>query len=298
MEAAALKAANALLKKAGKKGPASCAPLKDFMAADPSEYDLIPSPATGEPGTLTPPRDFNLMFSTSVGAMTDQSSTAYLRPETAQGIFTNFKNVVSSTRVRVPFGIAQIGKAFRNEITPRNFIFRSREFEQMELEYFIRPTDDEADWRAQHAAWVQTRLDWHIGIGISPALLSVEHHAADKLAHYARACSDIMFKFPFGVGELEGCAHRGAFDLTQHGEASGKSLEYTDEELKTKVSEGARELRERAGRKEGRKEGTKAGGGGSQPSCCGSWSSVGGWLHDLWASCMCVRVGRMCDRSI
>ncbi|KAG8462138.1 hypothetical protein KFE25_011588 [Diacronema lutheri] len=234
MEAAAAKAAGALLKKLKRDGPAQLSPLRDFTEADPSEYALVPSPATGEPGTLTAPRDFNLMFQTSVGAMTDGSSVAYLRPETAQGIFTNFKNVVSSTRVKVPFGIAQIGKAFRNEITPRNFIFRSREFEQMELEYFIKPTDVEEEWRAQHAAWVETRLAWHIGIGIDPALLSIEQHKPDKLAHYARACSDIMFKFPFGVSELEGCAHRGGYDLTQHASASGKSAEYTDEETKAK----------------------------------------------------------------
>ncbi|KAJ1638627.1 hypothetical protein T492DRAFT_851645 [Pavlovales sp. CCMP2436] len=186
MEAVARKAAKSLLKKAGVGGEPTVSALKDYTEADPSEFDLIPSPATGVPGSLTPPRDFNLMFQTSVGAMTDASSVAYLRPETAQGIFTNFKNVVSSSRVK------------------------------MEIEYFIRPTDVESEWRDIHAGWVETRLQWHIGIGINPELLSIEHHKDDKLAHYARACSDIMFKFPFGVSELEGCAHRGAYDLTQY----------------------------------------------------------------------------------
>jgi len=238
MASDAAKQAKALLKKAGVKlGPgqkAKVGELAEFTEATAEERAQIPSPATGTPGALTEPRDFNLMFETKVGAMTDATSTAYLRPETAQGIFTNFKNVVTTTRVKVPFGIAQIGKAFRNEITPRNFIFRSREFEQMELEYFVRPTDVEDEWRAQHQAWVQARFDWHVSIGILPELLSVDHHAPEKLAHYARACSDIMFKFPFGVQELEGCAARGNFDLTQHQTVSGKNLEYNDDELKQK----------------------------------------------------------------
>lgn len=134
--------------------------------------------------------------------------------------------------MKVPFGIGQIGKAFRNEITPRNFIFRSREFEQMEIEYFIPP--DEDVWRNFHQQWLEDRWNWHISIGLNPDLMAREVHADDKLAHYARACTDILFKFPFGTQELEGCAARGNYDLTQHQEASGKSMEYTDEATKEK----------------------------------------------------------------
>ena len=178
------------------------------------------------------PRDFNLMFQTQVGAVASESSVAYLRPETAQGIFIHFKNVVDSTRVKVPFGIAQIGKAFRNEITPRNFIFRSREFEQMEMEYFIPA--DEAVWQELHKQWIETRYDWHCSIGIKKEWLSLDVHKKEDLAHYAKACTDIMFKYPFGVQELEGIAVRGNFDLTQHQKFSGKPLEYFDEERKQK----------------------------------------------------------------
>jgi len=227
-EATALK----MKKKAKRQGELSLSPLKDFTEATAEEQALIPSPETGTPGALTAPRDFNLMFQTSVGAMSDASSVAYLRPETAQGIFTNFKNVVSTGRVKVPFGIAQIGKAFRNEITPRNFIFRSREFEQMEIEYFI-PPDDES-WQAFHKQWISTAYDWLVSIGLRPELLSYDVHENHKLAHYARACTDVMFTFPFGTQELCGLAARGNFDLTQHAEASGKNLEYFDEARKEK----------------------------------------------------------------
>lgn len=206
--------------------------LKPITKASVEEYALIPSPATDKPGDLTPPRNFNLMFQTQVGAVASESSVAYLRPETAQGIFIHFKNVLDSTRVKVPFGIAQIGKAFRNEITPRNFIFRSREFEQMEIEYFI-PADENA-WPEMHEKWIRTRFNWHCSIGIKKEWLSLDVHENKDLAHYAKACTDIMFKYPFGVQELEGIAVRGNFDLTQHQHASGKSLEYFDEERKTK----------------------------------------------------------------
>jgi len=206
--------------------------VKDFTEATDEEQQLIPSPATGEPGSLTPPREFNLMFQTSVGAMSDASSVAYLRPETAQGIFTNFKNVVSTGRVKVPFGIAQIGKAFRNEITPRNYIFRSREFEQMEIEYFIPP--DEECWKEFHEQWLQDSYSWLVSIGLRPELLSRDVHEDHKLAHYARACTDFMFKFPFGTQELQGIAARGNYDLTSHATASGKSMEYYDEARKEK----------------------------------------------------------------
>lgn len=206
--------------------------LKSYMEATPEEWDLIPSPATGKPGSLTPPRQFNLMFETHVGALKDASSVAYLRPETAQGIFVNFKNVVDTTRVKIPFGIAQIGKAFRNEITPRNFIFRSREFEQMEIEYFITP--DEEDWKIKHQDWINTRFEWLKSVGLRPELLGKEVHHGDDLAHYARACTDITFKFPFGEQELEGIAARADYDLKQHEKGSGKTMEIFDEELKSK----------------------------------------------------------------
>ncbi len=201
--------------------------LKPLTEALPEEYDKIPSPATDQAGDLTPPRDFNLMFQTQVGAVASESSVAYLRPETAQGIFIHFKNVVDSTRVKLPFGIAQIGKAFRNEITPRNFIFRSREFEQMEIEYFL-PADDSL-WPELHQKWIESRYQWHCSIGIKKEWLSFDVHAKEDLAHYAKACTDIMFKYPFGIQELEGIAVRGNFDLTQHQSASGKSLEFFDE---------------------------------------------------------------------
>jgi len=232
MQDLAVAAAEKLKRKAKMQGTLSVSDVKDFTEATDEEQQLIPSPATGEPGSLTPPREFNLMFQTSVGAMSDASSVAYLRPETAQGIFTNFKNVVSTGRVKVPFGIAQIGKAFRNEITPRNFIFRSREFEQMEIEYFIPP--DEECWKEFHEQWLQDSYSWLVSIGLRPELLSRDVHEDHKLAHYARACTDFMFKFPFGTQELQGIAARGNYDLTSHATASGKSMEYYDEARKEK----------------------------------------------------------------
>jgi glycyl-tRNA synthetase len=161
---------------------------------------------------LTDPRPFNLMFKTAIGPIDDGSSFAYLRPETAQAIFTNFKNVVDSTSRRLPFGIAQIGKAFRNEITPRNFIFRVREFEQMELEFFVEPGTDEA-W---HQTWVEARLDWWAAQGIDPNALQLYNVPADELAHYSKATFDVMYKFPHGLEELEGIANRTDFDLGSH----------------------------------------------------------------------------------
>tara|TARA_Y100001934_G_scaffold283586_1_gene404528 strand:+ start:6095 stop:7606 length:1512 start_codon:yes stop_codon:yes gene_type:complete len=224
--------AEKLKRKQAKQGELKTVHLKPYDESTTEERPLVPSPATGESGTLTDPRDFNMMFETHVGALRDASSTCYLRPETAQGIFANFKNVVDSGRVKVPFGIAQIGKAFRNEITPRNFIFRSREFEQMEIEYFIQP-DDEI-WPVAHREWIDVRKAWFAGIGLTEEHLGEEQHPQEKLAHYARACTDITFKFPFGEQELEGIAARGNFDLTQHQNASGKSMEYFDEERKEK----------------------------------------------------------------
>ncbi|WP_438480602.1 glycine--tRNA ligase [Oleiharenicola lentus] len=204
---------------------------KDFTEASVEEIPLIPSPATGEPGSLTAPRAFNMMFQTNVGAMTDASSVAYLRPETAQGMFVDFKNVIDTTRVKLPFGIAQIGKSFRNEITPRNFIFRSREFEQMEMEYFIH---EDADWATCHEEWITWCENWLKSIGLPESHLSRYAHPKEKLAFYSRGTVDIMFKYPFGVQELWGIAARGNYDLTQHANASGKPQEMFDETTKKK----------------------------------------------------------------
>lgn len=174
---------------------------------------------------FTEPKAFNLMFKTSVGPVEDASSRVYLRPETAQGIFTQFPNVLATTRQKLPFGIAQIGKAFRNEVNPRNYTFRSREFEQMEMEYFVRPGKDEK-W---HEYWVDERMKWYETIGLSRDNLHLDVHPEEKLAHYASACTDIAYDFPFGLQELEGIAARGDYDLSQHQELSGKSMEYFDE---------------------------------------------------------------------
>ena len=177
-------------------------------------------------GTLTEPRAFNLMFETNVGAVVDESNKAYLRPETAQGIFVNFKNVCDTGRVKVPFGIAQVGKSFRNEINPRNFTFRSREFEQMEIEFFCHP-DDAAKW---YKYWRDTRFQWYVGLGLRSDRLRLRDHDPDELAFYSTATADIEYSFPFGVSELEGIAHRGEYDLSQHQKFSGKDLSYFDEE--------------------------------------------------------------------
>jgi len=197
--------------------------VKDMTEATEEEVKLVPSPATGEPGTLTAARAFNLMFETNVGPYSDAASVSYLRPETAQGIFVNFKNVSTVARTKVPFGIAQIGKAFRNEITPRQFLFRSREFEQMEIEYFIDP---EADFKAEQEAWITEMWNFLKAIGLDERLMEREVHEGDKLAHYARACTDIVFRYPFGTQELLGVAARGEYDLQQHAKASGQVMEY------------------------------------------------------------------------
>ncbi len=231
MQSEAENKARDLKRKKAVQGELEPVVLKNYMDAKPDQYDLIPSPATGNTGTLTPPRDFNLMFQTYVGALRDETAVAYLRPETAQGIFVDFKNVVDTTRVKVPFGIAQIGKAFRNEITPRNFIFRSREFEQMEIEYFISPYED---WQKLHREWIDAFKNWFVSIGIPADRLGEDVHPKEKLAHYAKACTDITFHFPHGLQELQGIAVRGNFDLTQHQNASGKTLEYFDEARKEK----------------------------------------------------------------
>ncbi len=179
-------------------------------------------PGETEECDLTEPRRFNLMFETHLGPMHETADKVYLRPETAQGIFVNFKNVLQLARRTPPFGIAQIGKSFRNEITPGNFLFRTREFEQMEMEYFVPP--DEADrW---YAYWIEERLGWYTRYGIRPGHLRVREHDADELSHYSKATSDIEYLFPIGWSELEGIANRGDFDLTQHSEHSGTKLEY------------------------------------------------------------------------
>jgi len=176
-------------------------------------------------GEFTEARQFNLMFKTFAGPVEDSSTQVYLRPETAQGIFVNFANVLNSTRMRPPFGIAQIGKAFRNEITPGNSIFRLREFEQMELEYFVPPAD-EMKWLEY---WKEQRLGWYRGLGIQADHLRLRAHRKDELAHYARGAFDVEYQFPFGWSELEGIAARGDYDLTAHQQASGKDLTYFDD---------------------------------------------------------------------
>src|SRR6478672_6261199 len=175
---------------------------------------------------LTEPRDFNLMFETFVGAVREAASTAYLRPETAQGIFVNFKNVTSSLRVKPPFGIAQIGKSFRNEITPGNFLFRVREFEQMEMEFFVPPADA-LEW---HRYWIDERRRWHLDLGLRDSHLRVRAHGAEELSHYSSATSDLEYLYPIGWQELEGVANRGDYDLRQHAEASGTKLEWVGHE--------------------------------------------------------------------
>ena len=182
-------------------------------------------------GELTESRLFNLMFKTFMGPVEEEASVVYLRPETAQGMFVNFQNVVNTTRKRLPFGIAQIGKAFRNEITTGNFIFRSREFEQMEIEFFVKPGTDE-EW---FNYWLEERLNWYVKLGIKKENLQLRQHTKGELAHYARACYDIDYLFPMGWAELEGIANRGDFDLVQHASFSGKSLDYFDEETKEHI---------------------------------------------------------------
>jgi len=223
--------AEALKRKRGIRGQLLPVEPLDFTAAREDQFGLIPSPATGEPGSLTAPRAFNMMFQTNVGAMTDASSVAYLRPETAQGMFADFKNVWDTGRVKLPFGIAQIGKSFRNEITPRNFIFRSREFEQMEMEYFLH---EDADWAKSHREWIEWCKSWLLSIGLPESHLSEYDHPKEKLAFYSRGTTDIMFKYPFGVQELWGIAARGNYDLTQHANASGVPQVVFDETTKKK----------------------------------------------------------------
>ncbi len=189
-------------------------------------------PTCGSKDKFTETQQFNLMFKTYVGASEDSASQTYLRPETAQGIFANFLNVVSTSRVKVPFGIAQVGKAFRNEINPRNFTFRSREFEQMEIEFFVKPDPKEADqW---YRYWRDERYAWYTRYGIKKERLHLREHDKDELAHYAAGCADVEYDFPFGRAELEGIANRTDYDLKKHSEFSKKDLSYFDPESNTK----------------------------------------------------------------
>jgi glycyl-tRNA synthetase len=182
-------------------------------------------PSCGKSGTFTEARAFNLMFKTNAGPVEDSGAVAYLRPETAQGMFTNFGNVLTTSRKKPPFGIAQVGKSFRNEITPGNFVFRTREFEQMEMEFFVPPAEAE-QW---YGYWIEQRYNWYVNLGIPPEQLRIRPHDADELSHYSSGTSDVEFTFPWGWGELEGVANRGDFDLTQHSNASGEKLDYFDQ---------------------------------------------------------------------
>lgn len=207
-----------------------CKQCKSRFRAD--QIDLnAPCPVCGSKGTFTAPRNFNLMFATHIGADVDAASTIYLRPETAQGIYVDFKNVVSSSRVKVPFGIAQVGKSFRNEITTKNFIFRSCEFEQMEMQWFCKPGTDE-QW---FPYWREQRMNFYVNkVGIHPEHLRWHQHGPDELAFYAKDAYDIQFLFPMGWQELEGVHSRTDYDLTQHQKFSGKEMTYLDPETNEK----------------------------------------------------------------
>jgi glycyl-tRNA synthetase len=212
-----------------------CKTCKSRFRADQLAGAQCPQKPSKHPGEhttcdLTEPRQFNLMFKTFMGPVEESASVVYLRPETAQGIYVNYLNVLQSSRQKVPFGIAQIGKAFRNEITPGNFIFRTREFEQMEMQFFVKPGED-AEWFER---WRVLRMAWHRELGLNPEKLRWHQHAENELAHYARAAYDIEYEFPFGWQEIEGVHNRGSYDLTNHQNASGKKLEYFDQAANTR----------------------------------------------------------------
>ncbi|MFO7889134.1 MAG: glycine--tRNA ligase [bacterium] len=195
---------------------------------DPEKLKIRQCPRCGTKDSLTEARQFNLMFKTNMGPVEEKSSEIFLRPETAQGIYVNYKNVLDSSRQKIPFGIAQIGKAFRNEITPGNFIFRTREFEQMEMQYFIHPEKDEEIFEE----WKNNRLEWYKRLGITADKLRLHEHAEDELAHYAKRAIDVEYEFPMGYKELEGIHNRTDFDLTRHQEYSGKDLRYFDDKTR------------------------------------------------------------------
>jgi glycyl-tRNA synthetase len=201
-----------------------CTSCHRRFRADLPEVQSGQCPTCGSKGTFTEPRMFNLMFKTFMGPVEDSSATVYIRPETAQGIYVNFLNVQGAARQKIPFGIAQIGKAFRNEITPGNFIFRTREFEQAEMQFFVKPGSDE-EW---FETWKGLRMEWHRGLGIRPERLRFHEHGPDELAHYAKKAFDVEYEFPFGWKEFEGIHNRTDFDLGRHQEYSGKRLEYID----------------------------------------------------------------------
>jgi len=201
-----------------------CKSCKNRFRADQLKENKCPDCG----GELTEPRMFNLMFKTFMGPVEDDAAVVYLRPETAQGILVNFQNVMSTSRKKLPLGIAQVGKAFRNEITTGNFIFRSREFEQMEMEYFVKPGTD--DHWFQH--WLEQRFNWYVKLGIKKDNLRLRPHAKEELAHYAKGCYDVEYLFPMGWSELEGIANRGDYDLEQHAKFSGKDLSVFEEETK------------------------------------------------------------------
>lgn len=201
---------------------------KGIADADTVKLEDIPCPNCGVRGKFTEPRDFNMMLETYLGPIHDEAGLHYLRPETAQGIFINFKNVLTSTRMKPPFGVGQTGKSFRNEITPGNFIFRTREFEQMEMEFFVEPGTDE-EW---HQYWIDHRKAWYVGLGIEEDNLRLFEHPKEKLSHYSKRTVDIEYKFGFAGsdwGELEGIANRTDFDLKTHTEHSGTDLSYFDQ---------------------------------------------------------------------
>jgi glycyl-tRNA synthetase len=206
-----------------------CRSCQSRFRADELESEVCPT--CGARGQFTEPRMFNLMLQTYVGPVQDEAARVYLRPETAQGIFVNFENVQTTTRRKLPFGIAQIGKSFRNEITPRNFIFRVRELEQMEMEYFCYPEDS----GRLHAEWIEERRRWYQRFGLKMERLRVRAHTKEELSHYSSATSDFEYLFPIGWAELEGVAHRGDFDLRQHAKHSGKALTYYDEDRKQHI---------------------------------------------------------------
>jgi len=208
-----------------------CKTCKKRFRADHIEEGQCGRKPSKKPGEtpeceLTEAREFNLMFETSIGPVKDAGSTVYLRPETAQGIFLNFKNVLQFARRKPPFGIAQVGKSFRNEITPGNFVFRTLEFEQMEMEFFVAPAEAQ-QW---HEHWLKARMDWYTELGIRPSHVKLRPHEADELSHYSSATSDVEYLYPIGWSELEGIANRGDFDLTQHAQFSGEKLEYFDQQ--------------------------------------------------------------------
>ena len=212
-----------------------CKTCKARFRADKLEDARCPQKPSKQPGEhstceLTEPRLFNLMFKTFMGPVEESAATIYLRPETAQGIYVNYLNVLNSSRQRIPFGIAQIGKAFRNEITPGNFIFRTREFEQMEMQFFVKPGAD-LEWFEQ---WRELRMAWHHSLGLTPSKLRWHEHGPGELAHYAKAAYDIEYEFPFGWNEIEGIHDRTDFDLKRHQEHSGKKLEYFDQAENTR----------------------------------------------------------------